>query len=147
MGGIRFRLGAFVVQVQALEVELADQALQLLVVIVFSAGCIQFQVTGVSLHGSGGFFEKYQCNPFWLLLIITLYSANVSYDILLELTLFCQFPHQQCGAGTGQAHIGVLADQAFLGGELDDQVVIQPPVQGAGVRPEAPPTLSRSAPP
>ena len=64
--------------------------------------------------------------------MITLYSANVSYDILLELALFCQFPHQQCGAGTGQAHIGVLADQAFLGGELDDQVVIQPPVQGAG---------------
>ena len=54
MGGIRFRLGAFVVQVQALEVELANQALQLLVVIVFAAGCIQFQVTGVSLHGGGG---------------------------------------------------------------------------------------------
>ena len=56
MGSIRFRLGAFVVQIQALEVELANQALQLLVVI--AAGCIQFQVTGVSLHGSGGFFEK-----------------------------------------------------------------------------------------
>ena len=36
----------------------ADLAQQLLVVIVFAAGCIQFQVTGVSLHGGGGFFEK-----------------------------------------------------------------------------------------
>ena len=58
MGGIRFRLGTFVVQVQALEVELANQTLQLLVVIVFAAGCIQLQVTGVSLHSGGGFFEK-----------------------------------------------------------------------------------------
>ena len=68
MGGIRFRLGAFVVQVQALEVELADQALQLLVVIVFAAGCIQFQVRGSVCMAAGGFFEKINAIHFGYLL-------------------------------------------------------------------------------
>lgn len=58
MGSIRFRLGAFVVQVQALEVELADQALQLLVVIVFAAGCIQFQVTGSVCMAAAAFLKR-----------------------------------------------------------------------------------------
>ena len=57
-GGVRFLLGRLVVEVEPREVELPDQALQFLVGVIFPAGSVQFQITGVGLHRGSSFFEK-----------------------------------------------------------------------------------------
>ena len=57
-GGVGFGLGALVVQVQTGKVKLADQILQLGVVVVFAARGVQLKITGVGLQGSGGLFKK-----------------------------------------------------------------------------------------
>ena len=57
-GGIGLGLGTLIVQVEAGEVELTNQVLQLFVVVVLAAGGVQLEIAGVSLLGGSSFFKQ-----------------------------------------------------------------------------------------